>query len=114
MTDFGGTKGVFASIAKSCYSRGINTSYLGIVTRQGLQTLVRENGLALRRLPVLAADENGVCCWAVMPDVVGDEVQQLIATGETDGAWRVLNAVALHGGPVWWESFRSEAQRRSA
>ena len=92
----------------------MNTSYLGIVTRQGLQKLVRENEPALRRLPVLAADENGVCCWAVMPDVVGDEVQQLIATGETAGAWRVLNAVALHGGPVWWESFRTEAQRRSA
>ena len=105
---------MFTLIAESCYLRRMNTSYLGIVTRQGLQKLVRENEPALRRLPVLAADENGVCCWAVMPDVVGDEVQQLIATGETDGAWRVLNAVALHGGPVWWESFRTEAQCRSA
>ncbi len=92
----------------------MNTSYLGIVTRQGLEMLVRENEPALRRLPVLAADENGFCCWAVMPNVVANVVQQLIATGETDGAWRVLNAVALHGGPVWWESFRSEAQRRAA
>ena len=91
----------------------MNTSYLGIVTRQGLEMLVRENEPALRRLPVLAAEENGVCCWAVMPDGVESVIQQLIATGETDGAWRVLNAVALHGGPVWWESFRFEAQRHS-
>lgn len=97
----------------------MSTSCLGIVTRQGLEMLVRENEPASRQLPVLAADENGVCCWAVMPDdVMPDDVEgvvrRLIASGETVGAWRVLNAVALHGGPVWWEAFCSEVQRRAA
>jgi hypothetical protein len=84
------------------------------MTRQGMEMLVRENEPASRRLLVLAADENGCCCCAVMSDVAGDVVRQLIATGKTDGTWRALNAVALHGGPVWWESFRSETQRRAA
>jgi len=78
----------------------MNTSYLGIVTRQGLEMLVRENHRVLRQMIGLATGEKSLCCWAVVPDVVGGVVQQLIATGETEAALRVLNAVALHGGPM--------------
>lgn len=76
--------------------------------------LVCENHRVLRQMIGLATGEKGLCCWAVVPNAVGGVVQQLIATGETEAALRVLNAVALHGGPMCCGSCEPAAFRRDA
>lgn len=78
-------------------------TYVGIITRRGLELLFPESDYVRRCLARLAYTDRPaqrICCWAAMPDPVASEIHGQLNQGETDSALQILQASARFLGPV--------------
>ena len=78
-------------------------SYLGIITRRGLESLVPETEHAapfLLRRAGRSRPALGFCCWAVLPETAFLETQHQLDCGRFREALVILNSQALHLGTV--------------
>ncbi len=81
----------------------MTNSYLGIITSRGLESLVVETEHAapfLFRRAEMHADQDAVCCWAVLDDRAAKNVRRRIALQRFDEALQLLNLRAQHLGTV--------------
>ena len=79
----------------------MNQSYLGIVTRNGLEAIYLEEDHVIRFLHRRLYRRNacdGICCWAVMNDDVVQHVRMLIREADGLAALRTLQTHATHWG----------------
>ena len=78
-------------------------SYLGIVTRRGLESLVPETEHAVPFLLRRAGrwrPTPAFCCWAVLPEIAFFKTQYQLDCGHFRDALLTLNAEALHLGTL--------------
>ncbi len=86
--------------AESCYGQGMANSYLGIVSRRGLELLTVENEHTAVFLARRCRRAGGtrVCCWATLDVADAEAICDLVRLGMPEAAWRQLNLVAVDGG----------------
>lgn len=78
-------------------------SYLGIATRNGLETLCPEFPETTRFLSARAARlrrDRAVVVWAVLPAEAADDIMSELRSGEKQAALRLLQSTAREGGRV--------------
>jgi hypothetical protein len=79
----------------------MNRSYLGVVTRKGLEALFQEEDHVIRflhRRVYRRRPFDGFCCWAVMSDEIADQIELQIEFGDYFQALRTLQSHAMHWG----------------
>lgn len=78
-------------------------SYVGIVTRRGLESFFPEDDHVLRflmRRTYRSRQSNAVCFWAVMEDSIADTIKFLLECGLPDEASLTLQYLATEFGTV--------------
>jgi hypothetical protein len=81
----------------------MTNSYLGIITRRGLETLVLETGHAALFLARRVAREpwgEAIACWAVLDDAATNAVKQQITGRRFQEALVQLNVRAIYLGTL--------------
>lgn len=76
-------------------------SYLGIATRNGLETLCPEFPETSRFLSARAARlkrQRAVLVWAVLQTDIADDIMEALRFGEKQAALRLLQHTAREGG----------------
>ena len=73
-------------------------SYVGIITREGLESLLPENDHVVRflvRRAYRTQPPQALCYWAVMPDSAADHISRQLSWGEHGPALVTLHASAV-------------------
>lgn len=86
-------------------------SYLGIITRKGLELLVWETEHAERFLQRRVRRDQrlaSLCCWALLSEEAAWRVRLLVRLGLHREALKLLNAEALSLGTLWPEAADDE------
>jgi hypothetical protein len=81
----------------------MTNSYLGIITRRGLETLVPETGhtaLFLTRRVARQPWGEAIACWAVLDEAAMHAVKQQVAGHRFQEALVQLNVRAIHLGTL--------------
>ena len=81
----------------------MTSSYLGIISRHGLNTLQLEND-HLARFFLLHAYRGRhprlLCCWAILDVAHAEFIQRLIQAGDPDNALLMLNLLSIDLGTL--------------
>jgi hypothetical protein len=72
----------------------MRTSFLGIVSDEGLESLVPECEATRGWLHQMAKRRRVACVWAVMELSVASEIADLLADGESQAAFRHMEIAA--------------------
>jgi hypothetical protein len=91
----------------------MNQSYLAIVTPHGLQAIFRESDQvwrSIRRRIYHDRRPSELCCWAVMPDELMQQIELQISDGESEEALQALQEYAAFLGPILPSSDIPEAR----
>ena len=73
-------------------------SYVGIITREGVESLFPENDHIVRflvRRAYRTQPPKGLCYWAVMPDSAADHITRQLSWGDHGPALVTLHASAV-------------------
>ena len=79
-------------------------SYVGIVSRRGLEAFFPENDHVLRfliRRAYRSYQIDTVCFWAVLQDSIGNAIEQLLECGRPADALLALQHLATEIGTVY-------------
>ena len=82
----------------SWYSFCVYKSYVGIISRHGLESFFPENDHIVRFLVRRAyrrQPPEALCYWAVMPDSTADDIQWQLSCGDRERALATLHASAV-------------------
>ena len=78
-------------------------SYVGIITSQGLESLVQETERTTRLVTRFAYGNRlgrTICCWAAVQHSVAMDVRRLVDDGDRARALEILNGSARFLGPI--------------
>ena len=81
----------------------MNRSYLGVVTRRGLEAFFQEEDHVIRflhRRVYRRRPYDGFCCWAVMQDEIASQIEFQLEAGDHLLALRTLQSHAMHWGAI--------------
>ena len=87
-------------IGALCYTKMMRCSFVAIVSRSGLESLLPECRGAMRLIKQVAENRPAVGLWAVMDGGIAAQITDLLYAGEADCALHTLAFMAEFMGPL--------------